>query len=214
MASLSQSKKSGSFRVLFLDPVGRRKTITLGKMDDAAARMAHGHIEHLHASTRAGTLPHRSTVAWLSDIGDTLHERIARVGLAEPRESIEDATLASVLERFVETANVKPSTADAYRQATGSLLEFFGEARPVRQPKQSGPTSRGRSSTGPESGSWSRPTRSSRSAPAASATRSACTTSALSRSSASSSTAQTRPGGPRSAFCGTLASDAPQSSGT
>lgn len=47
--------------------------------------------------------------------------------MVEPRE-IRDDTLAGLIHRFVEQADVQPATLAAYRQTTGSLLGFFGGA--------------------------------------------------------------------------------------
>jgi integrase len=125
MASLTQAKKTGAWRILFFDDRGRQ-TVHLGKMDEATARTIFGHVDHLCTAATTGTPPHRSTTVWLSQLGGKMHGRIAAAGLVEPREPESLATVGELVERFVDAANVSEVTLDAYRQTTRNLVEFFG----------------------------------------------------------------------------------------
>ena len=131
MATLSTCKRTGSRRILLNDATGKRRQLYLGKMDESTARAVFDHVEHLAVAERAGVVPQKATAAWLMGIGDDLHERLARVGLVEPRKRRHATTLAQLIERFEEAANVAPATLAAYQQTFNSLLEHFGEDKPI-----------------------------------------------------------------------------------
>ncbi len=131
MATLSTCKRSGARRILLNDATGKRRQLYLGKMDDDAARVVFDHVEHLAGAVRAGVLPRKGTAAWLVDISDDLHERLARIELVEPRKRRDTTTLAQLIDRFEEAANVAPATMAAYQQTFNSLLEHFGEDTPA-----------------------------------------------------------------------------------
>lgn len=126
MASLTQSKKTQAWRVLFVDDRGRRRTVYLGKMDAGTARTVFGHVDHLCTAAVTGTPPHRGTMIWLSQLSNKLHGRIAAAGLVEPREPESQTTVGDLVDRFANAANVSEVTLDSYRQTTGSLIGFFG----------------------------------------------------------------------------------------
>jgi integrase len=69
----------------------------------------------------------------LRDLPDDLHDRLARVGLAEHREDQRPVTLGEMLEAFDAEAltRVKASTRVRQGQARVHLLEHFGGARPA-----------------------------------------------------------------------------------
>lgn len=131
MATLSTCKRSGARRILLNDASGKRRQLYLGKMDEDAARAVFDHVEHLAGAARAGVLPRKATAAWLMDISDDLHERLARVGLVEARKRRDATTLAQLIDRFEEAANVAPATMAAYQQTFNSLLDHFGEDKAV-----------------------------------------------------------------------------------
>jgi integrase len=128
MASMSRDR-NGTKRILFTDGDGERKAIRLGKASVKAAEAFRLRVEALLAAKVTGTAPDRETAAWLAELPDATHGRLARVGLAEPREGDPAAsvTLGQLLTRFEETATVKPATKAAYRQSIGSLRQHFGD---------------------------------------------------------------------------------------
>jgi len=68
---------------------------------------------------------------WVAALEDVPHARMVAVGLAEPRETAEQVTLETLLERFESTASVRDATKAAYRQTTGSLRNHFGGDKPL-----------------------------------------------------------------------------------
>jgi integrase len=82
----SVNKDSKGWRVLFVDPNGKRKQIRPGKgTNKATAEQIGVHVDHLVTfATSRGTL-NRQTSVWLGEIGDKLHAKLASAGLIEPR---------------------------------------------------------------------------------------------------------------------------------
>ena len=128
MASVSRDR-NGTKRVLFTDGDGERKAIRLGKVGVKAAETFRLRLEALLAAKLTGTAPDRDLSAWLAELPDAMHGRLARVGLAAPRigDPAGSVTLGELLQRFETSATVKPATLAAYRQAIESLRGYFGD---------------------------------------------------------------------------------------
>jgi len=131
MASLSKDA-GGKKRITFnaLDGSDKRVTIRLGKVSVKIAESFRTRVEALICAKDTGTTIDRETSRWVASLPDKMHERLARVGLVEPRAARDDA-LAELIDRFVAQADVKQATLDAYRQTTNSLLDAFGADTPV-----------------------------------------------------------------------------------
>ena len=129
MAGLSQDK-NGSIRITFRDAGGTQKSLRFGKCSERIARLALSSIEHLLEAKRHDAAPHHDAVRWLERIDDRIHSRIAALGLTQPRDSA-NVTLGILIERFMETATVKPSTLVTYSQAARSLREVLGTDTPL-----------------------------------------------------------------------------------
>jgi len=126
MASLSKDA-GGKKRITFnaLDGSDKRTTIRLGKMSVKVAESIRTKVEALVCAKDTATTIDRETSRWVASLSDAMHERLARAGLVERRAARAD-TLGELIDRFVAEADVKKATRDAYRQATDSLLDFFG----------------------------------------------------------------------------------------
>jgi len=74
---------NGRRRIQFVSPDGKRKTIRLGKVDRKTAEGVCRQVEHLLAARLSGQPIPRDTAVWLTTIGDTLRQRLARVGLLD-----------------------------------------------------------------------------------------------------------------------------------
>ncbi len=139
MATLSTEKfklDDGSitttYRVLFVDPTGKRQTIRLGKLPKKLAESVKLKIESLLAARIAGLPIDSQTAGWLSEIGDAIHEKLAKAGLVEPREKVVvvDWTVGSFLELYFGTlGEQKRMTKLNYGRARRLLEEFFGKDR-------------------------------------------------------------------------------------
>jgi len=121
---------NGRKRISFREN-GRTKQIRLGKATVKQAEAFRVRVEGLLAAKLQGLPPDGELSAWLAGLGDTLHDRLVRVGLAQPRRKVVSPTLAELLDRFVASATVKPATLAAYRQTTNSLRKHLGERTPI-----------------------------------------------------------------------------------
>ena len=131
MASIS-SDKGGKRRIQFLDRSTRR-TISLGDVDKKTADGVRLHVERLINACRYGQPLTGETGAWLAAIGDTLHARIAAVGLAEPRRpAVEKATIDTLTAEYIKRrGDLKKHTIKNFGQARVTLLKFFGPTTPA-----------------------------------------------------------------------------------
>ncbi len=127
MASLNKEAHGGR-RVQFIDRDGKRRSIRLGKMPVKQAEAVVLRIESLISAKAGNTAPDPQTAAWVKDIGDILHERLARVGLVPPRGETR-VTLTSLFDRFLGSLTVKPSTERNYKAARRYLEQHFGKDR-------------------------------------------------------------------------------------
>ena len=126
MASISTNKKNGTKRVLFTDEQSNRRTIQLGKVTAKAAESFKLRVEALIAAQRMGVPLDGELSVWLRDLPDTMHGRLAAVGLVESRVNAAVVTLEMLLKRFEANGVVKASTRRTYQQTLQSLLKHFG----------------------------------------------------------------------------------------
>lgn len=123
MASMSKDK--GGWRIQWLTGDGRRASIRLPGVDKKGAQTIRVHIEHLIASKEAGLPIPQATTLWLSNIGPTLRERLAKVGLTEPAAI---ATLGPFLDDYITSrkGDCTPATLVVWRHTIRNLCDFFG----------------------------------------------------------------------------------------
>jgi len=134
---LGNGSTTTTYRVLFVDPTGRRQTIRLGKVSKRLAETTKIRVEEILAARIAGHSIATETAAWLAKIGDVVHDKLARVGLVEPREAAtadeSKVPLGVIVERYIASrSKLKPNTLRNYETTKRLLKEHFGEARLVR----------------------------------------------------------------------------------
>ncbi len=115
-------------RLIFKLGTEKRKTVRLGNVSRKAAKDFKLYTERLINARNLNTPLDPQTESWLDGLSEVMHKRLARVGLVESREPSASITVGHLLDQFVESATVKPSTMAAYRQTTESLRAFLGEA--------------------------------------------------------------------------------------
>ena len=131
MASLSNDP-GGRRRIQFVDADGNRKTIRLGKMSKRQAESVKLRVEDLVAAKLSNGSPSDETSRWLSSVDDTLADRLAATGLAEPREKVASPGLLKFAEGIRDgKANLKPNTLRNYNQTIRRMVTFFGKDRPI-----------------------------------------------------------------------------------
>jgi len=132
MASICRDP-GGRRRILFVDKNGDRKAIWLGKVTQHTAEEVCRRVEALANAAVMNTAIDRDTAAWLVDVGDDLHAKLARVGLVAPRKpTAPKPTLDSFLRAWLaKRESAKPNSRTNYRQAIDKLTSFFGAAAPL-----------------------------------------------------------------------------------
>jgi integrase len=121
---------NGRRRILFVAPDESRKAIRLGKCDRKSAEAIARHVEALLAAKIGGQSVPRDTAAWLTEIGNTLKEKLAAVGLIEAPKR---AALGEFLRSYIlSRPDVKPATREVWQQPCRNLTEFFGDNKPLR----------------------------------------------------------------------------------
>ena len=129
MASLIHDN-GRTWRIQFVDRDGNRRSVRLGKTTKADAEAVTRHVEALAAAHASRQAVPRQTALWVADLGDTLHGRLAAVGLVEARVS---ATLGAFIDNYTsQRTDVKPSTLLTYRRVRNHLVGYFGEGRDLR----------------------------------------------------------------------------------
>lgn len=84
MASVGRDR-NGHKRILFVAADESRKTVRLGRVNIKTATAIKSRVEALLTVQVTGVLD-SETAVWLAGVDDTLHARLAAVGLVEPRQ--------------------------------------------------------------------------------------------------------------------------------
>ncbi len=130
MASISTSKQSGRRMIQFVGSDGRRRTLRLGKVPMKLAESVKLRVERLNAAKLAGHAVDDDTARWVGTLDDTLHAKLAAVGLVEARGT---TTLAAFVDGYIrKRVDVKPATLTVWGHTRRNLVEFFGEHRSLR----------------------------------------------------------------------------------
>lgn len=132
MASLQRITADGRdcWRVRFYVDK-RRCTVGLGSFDEAAAMIAKSHIEHLVEQKGRDRLPSVKASRWLDALPVEIHDRLAALGLCEPRRRCElPRTLIAFMRAYIAGRDDwrKPEN---YKQAVDKLERFLGKDIPL-----------------------------------------------------------------------------------
>src|SRR6516162_8904810 len=114
------SDPGGRKRILFVASDQSRKAIRLGKCDLKSAEAINRHVEALLAAKIGGQPLRRDTAAWLAEIGVTLRDKLAAVGLVEPLQRL---TVAEFLTSWLagkRAAGHKPTSLRAWGQTAAA----------------------------------------------------------------------------------------------
>lgn len=126
MASVTRDGDKG-FRIRYYDGNGDRQQIRLAGINQATAEQIGRHVDILNGAKMAGEpLRERQTILWLQKIGKTIHNKLAAVGLVEPRES---SALGLFLKDYIrQRSDVKSNTQKRLQSVTNHLIDHFGES--------------------------------------------------------------------------------------
>jgi hypothetical protein len=129
MASISNHRK-GCRTIQFIAADGKRRSIRLGKMPKRLAEEIKVRVEVLANAQRSSLAPDGETATWLTKIGDDLADKLAGVGLIEPRHA---ARLGDFLDRYIAgRTGIKRLTRRNLQAARQKLVDYFGEDKPLR----------------------------------------------------------------------------------
>ena len=84
MASIANDP-NGCRRLQFSDVDGKRRTVRLGKMTKKDAEAVRVKVESILGAQVSGQAIAQETARWVAQLGDKLHEKLAKVGLVEAR---------------------------------------------------------------------------------------------------------------------------------
>ncbi|HEX5104213.1 MAG TPA: tyrosine-type recombinase/integrase [Pirellulaceae bacterium] len=129
MASISTDKR-GNRTVQFMGCDRKRRSVRLGPCSLRIAEKWQGHIERLAIAKKLNHSVERETANWVADLEDPMHEKLAAVGLVEPRAPKIKIGLGAYLDEFVaKRIDVKPATIEVWGQIVRNLKGHFGEGR-------------------------------------------------------------------------------------
>ena len=112
---------------------GKRKTIRLGKCTARTANTIRIHIEEILTAKAAGQPVPINTAQWLEKLDDTLHARLAKVGIIDARRRASSTTIGALVDALIaERPNMKRFTKINILQAKQKMLAFFGQ-RPMQE---------------------------------------------------------------------------------
>jgi len=118
------------WKIQFQGADGGRRSLRIGRWRRSDATAIQRHVDALVAAAIGGQSLPRATAAWLGDVGPMLYDRMARVGLVEPREF---ASLGEFINGYIEgRKDVKATTRLTFDRARNHLAEHFGETRDLR----------------------------------------------------------------------------------
>lgn len=116
---------NGTKRVQWTVAGGDRRTLRLGAVSVRQAEAVKIRVEQVLASKSTGVLDPEAE-RWLRGLDDTMHEKLARLGLVQSRAST-SATVGSLLDAYFSLLSVKPGTRRVYEQTRTALEDHFGK---------------------------------------------------------------------------------------
>jgi integrase len=128
MASVSKSA-DGKTRILFQTIEGTRRAIYIGACSEKTAANMARNVEHILTAREHNEPLPVDTARYLAQLGDTLYEKLARVGLVEARAG--SRTLGAFLDSVLEekrAEGLKPGSLNQLTVARRKLGAHFGEA--------------------------------------------------------------------------------------
>ncbi len=130
MASIT-TRTGGQREIQFVAGDGSRKTIRLGKMTNKNAQTIKLHVESLNAAAIHGLPIDSDTAVWLADIGDSLADKLADVGLVARRGT---ARLGEFMQRYIDQrTDIKVLTRIALDTSRKRILKYFDAACNLRE---------------------------------------------------------------------------------
>lgn len=129
MASIV-SDPNGRKRILFVGADGKRRPIRLGKVPLRYAEAFKIKVEALVSAKITGAPLEDEVSRWLASLDDRLLNKLAKLGLVKPRESV---GLQAFIDAYISgRVDIKPRTRINLEQTRRRLLSYFGANRALR----------------------------------------------------------------------------------
>jgi len=122
MANISNDK-NGTKRLRFKDHNDKWYAIRLGAVNKKQADLVRSRVEAIVSAKILGQSFDAETSRWLADIGDELHEKLAKTGIIEARLT---TTLGDYCDQFLAKVKTKESTKRTMKQTTDTIIKYFG----------------------------------------------------------------------------------------
>jgi hypothetical protein len=124
------SDPNGHRRVQWMGAGGKRQQIRLGQLDKRTAERIKFKIESLVSAVATGILVDDETRAWVDGLGDQLHQRLASVGLVQPRQH---GDLKNFFEQFIASKSAcSDNTRRNIDQSRRWFFKHFSETTQLR----------------------------------------------------------------------------------
>jgi integrase len=108
----------------------KRKSIRLGKVNKRLADEFKVKVEEIQAAQELGFPLGNETARWLAKLSDRLVDKLAAVGLVEPRSSM---ILGDFIDRYIaDRTDAKPQTVFQLKVARDRLLQILDRNKPLR----------------------------------------------------------------------------------
>jgi len=119
--------------IQFMDGTATRRSIYLGGVPKKVAQSWVVRVEEIVACGLTGVAWDTDLAAWVRDLPDAAHDKLAKAGLTEPRRptDVRVATLARLTTTFLERSSAKPATIRGFKQTLDSLHAFLGAETPI-----------------------------------------------------------------------------------
>jgi len=130
MASVIE-QPNGRWMIQFVGEDRKKRSIRLGLVEDVARSWSR-RVDELLGSLIRDEPVSRSCSLWLASLPDTMHGKLAAVGLVMPREATRAVHLGKFVADYIAgRVDVKPLTLVNLNQARKALVRFFGEDKPI-----------------------------------------------------------------------------------
>lgn len=127
MASITR-RPNGHYWIFTKAIVGKRSTIRLGAVTADQADTVLRSVKELEMTHQFGLDHSPKMRAWLIEISDQLHLKLANAGLVDQRDV---RTLGDLMARFLKSMVVKPGTLENILKTQANLFKYFDSDRRI-----------------------------------------------------------------------------------
>ena len=122
----SVTKEKNSYRITWRDGDKKRRRIRVSGVNKRQAESIASRVQSIAGAKISGEPLDTATRAWLRELGDDLHSKLAEHGLVVARQR---TTLKAFIDDFIlrHKLDVSKRTVLNWEQTRGKLIEFFGE---------------------------------------------------------------------------------------